>query len=186
MLSHNRRLLYLIFTLFALIATVSGAYAFLSGRFEYGLTYSPSPSMPYDFYITKKVNNLIMLRQMQIAVFPMPKALLKFEKYYYKNGLWYPLSSNLIKFAGCVQGQVINTINRIDYCNGKKIAMVPHYATNFPLKHDKIKSFYVFKHIKIPNGYFFAMGPDKYSLDSRYFGLVKVKNIKEIASGYNF
>lgn len=173
------------FTLLALIATGSGAYAFLSGKFEYGMTYSFSPSMPYDFYITQKakVNNL---KQMQIAVFPMPKAFLKYEKYYYKNGLWYPLSSNLIKFAGCVQGQVVDTVGRTDYCNGKKIAVIPRYATNFPLKHDKIKSFYIFKQVKIPKGYFFAMGPDKYSLDSRYFGLVKIKNIKEIASGYNF
>ena len=183
--NHNRRLLYLMFTLFALIVSTSGAYAFFSGKLQYGITYSPSPSMPYDFYITQKVkvNNL---KQMQIAVFPMPKAFLKYEKYYYKSGLWYPLSSNLIKFTGCVQGQVVNTIGRTDYCNGKKIAAVPHYATNFPLKHDKIKSFYVFKDIKIPKGYFFAMGPDKYSLDSRYFGLVRIKDIKEMASGYNF
>jgi type IV secretory pathway protease TraF len=152
----------------------------------YGVAYSPTNSMPYNYFITKTVNKPSIVKKDDIAVFQMPKKFYSFENLYLKNGLWYPVGSSLVKYIGCVSGEKINTVGRKDYCDGKLIAVVPHFATDFPVKHEKIKVFYEYNNVKIPNGYFYAMGPDKYSLDSRYFGLVKIKSIKKIGYGIKF
>jgi signal peptidase I len=152
----------------------------------YSITYSPSDSMkPYNFFFKTKVVDPTSIKKGDIVVFPMPKKFLDYERYYYKSGLWYSLNSDLVKFDGCSAGEVINTVNRKDYCNGKLIATVPRYADLIPVKHDKIKTFAKYHNLKIPKGYFFALGPDKYSLDSRYFGLVKLSSVKDTAVGFS-
>ena len=183
MQKNNRKILF-ITALAVFIALIGSVYLFQA--LGYSITYSPSDSMkPYNFFLKTRVIDPANIKKGDIVVFHMPKAFLKFEKYYFKSGLWYSLNSDLVKFDGCSAGEIINTIGRKDYCDGKLIATVPHYADLIPFKHDKIKTFAKYHNLIIPKGYFFALGPDKYSLDSRYFGLVKLSSVKDTAVGFS-
>lgn len=182
MLKNNRKLL-LITALSVFIALIGSVYLFQA--FGYSITYSPSDSMPYNFFFKTKITDISVIKKGDIVVFHMPKGFLKYERYYVKSGLWYSLNSDLVKFDGCSAGETINTVQRKDYCGGKLIASVPHYADLIPVKHDKIKTFAEYHNLVIPKGYFFALGPDKYSLDSRYFGLVKLSSVKAMAVGFS-
>ena len=179
---NNRKILF-ITALSVFVFLIGSVYLFQS--LGYSITYSPSDSMPYNFFFKTRVTNPNLIKKGDIVSFRMPKGFLKYESYYFKSGLWYSLNSDLVKFDGCSANEVINTVGRKDYCDGKLIAIVPHYADLIPFKHDKIKTFAKYHMLVIPKGYFFALGPDKYSLDSRYFGLVKIKSVRYTEIGFS-
>lgn len=168
----------ILFVLFILILTG------LMARFTFGytLSYSPTSSMPYHFFI-EKIGGVTYAEKGTIVSFIMPKSVLKYQKWYLSSNLWYPPGSSFVKYVGCVAGSVLNTISRKTYCNGKLITTVPHYADLYPFKHNKITAWQKWHDYTIPNNLFFAMGPDKYSLDSRYFGLINIKTINGIGFG---
>lgn len=182
MQKNNHKILF-ITALSVFVFLIGSVYLFQS--IGYSVTYSASDSMPYNFFLKTRVAGPAVIKKGDIVVFHMPKGFLKYEKYYFKSGLWYSLNSDLVKFDGCSAGETINTVGRKDYCGAKLIASVPHYADLIPVKHDKIKTFAEYHNLVIPKGYFFALGPDKYSLDSRYFGLVKIKSVKYTAIGFS-
>jgi len=119
-----------------------------------------------------------VIKDGKAVVFRAPKRFYAWKKYYEANGLHYPKKLMLIKYVGCVSGQILNTVDRKDYCDGKFIDEIPKYALLIPVPHMKIKGFPVWHNYKIPAGYFFAASPDKYGLDSRYFGLIKNNIVK--------
>ena len=165
------------YSISALILFFAFFYLIISQFYAFGI--SNTPSMDTYFFINEKYTALRpAIKDGKAVVFPAPKRFFLWKKYYEANGLRYPKKMNLVKYVACTAGQILNTINRKDYCNGKFIDGIPKYAVLIPTPHMKIKGFPVWHNYKIPDGYFFAASPDKYGLDSRYFGLVKYSDVK--------
>lgn len=76
-----------------------------------------------------------------------------------------------IKRIGCSAGEKLKTIGNDYYCENKLIAKAKDYS----LRGEKLKKFEFSG--KIPEGYIFLVGDHADSYDSRYFGLIKVKDI---------
>ena len=152
-------------------------YLIMSQFYAFGI--SLTPSMDTYFFLNEKYTALHpVIKDGKAVVFPPPKRFFLWKKYYEANGLHYPKKDLLVKYVACTQGQILNTVGRKDYCNGRFIAQIPEYAVLIPTPHMRIKGFPVWHNYKIPAGYFFAASPDKYGLDSRYFGLVKDSAVK--------
>jgi len=153
------------------------SFLVLSQYYSFG--FSNTPSMDTFFFLNEKYTAIRPeVKDGKAVVFRAPKRFYAWKKYYEANGLHYPKKLMLVKYVGCVSGQILNTVNRKDYCNGKFIDEIPKYAVLIPTPHMKIKGFPVWHNYKIPAGYFFAASPDKYGLDSRYFGLIKDSIVK--------
>ncbi|MHB1546394.1 MAG: S26 family signal peptidase [bacterium] len=135
--------------------------------------YSATDSLPYHFYLERFV--LIRIKKGEIVSFTMPKRTLKFEKYYLPYD-WYAPMSNFAKIVGCVHPERINTLGRKFYCDGKLIAKVPKGVLDL---HDK-KIWYNYKNEIIPKGYFFALGTNRLSLDSKFLGLIPYKSVNAV------
>ena len=152
-------------------------YLIISQFYAFGV--SNTPSMDTYFFVNEKyTDSRPLIRDGKAVVFQSPKRFYMWKKYYKANGLRYPKKLNLVKYVACTAGQVLNTVNRKDYCDGKFIDEIPEYAVLIPKPHMKIKGFPVWHDYRIPSGYFFAASPDKYGLDSRYFGLLKDSVVK--------
>ncbi len=133
--------------------------------FRFG--YSATDSLPWHLYLERIV--AVKVKKGEIVSFTMPKGALKFEKYYLPQD-WYEPLSYFTKIVACVHPERIKTIGKKDYCNGKLIAIIPK----------EIKKWYNFGNIRVPKGFFFAMGTNRASLDSRYFGFVSYKQVKAV------
>lgn len=154
---------------------VFGLGIFLATR-VFSLAYSPTDSMPWSVFLEHK-ENLSSVKDGEIVGFIMPRGTLRFQKWYLSDGHWYPLGSTFVKFVGCIQGQKLNTVGRATYCDGKLLTTVPRFADRIPVPHNRITEWKSWRDYTIPAGYFFSQGPDKFSLDSRYFGLISVKRV---------
>lgn len=75
-------------------------------------------------------------------------------------------NKRLIKEIICIPGQKLHNHNNKFYCNDNFIAE----ALDFDIKGDKLPDLNINQ--IIPNGYFFVLGTNPRSYDSRYFGLV--------------
>ncbi len=138
----------------------------------YSLTISNTDSMYAYIFITLKKSKIV--KDGYAVAFRMPsKQVFKWKKYYVLSHLDYYKGETFLKYVGCKSGEILNTVGRSDYCNGKFLTSVPKYLFLIPKPHVKIKDFPVWHDYRIPAGYFFAVCPNKYGLDSRYFGLVK-------------
>ena len=165
------------YSISALILFFAFFYLIISQFYAFGI--SNTPSMDTFCFINEKYTALRpAIKDGKAVVFPAPKRFFLWKKYYEANGLHYPKKTLLVKYVACTHGQILNTVGRKDYCNGRFIAEIPKYAVLIPMPHMKIKGFPVWHNYKIPAGYFFAASPDKYGLDSRYFGLVKDEVVK--------
>lgn len=115
----------------------------------------------------------------------------------------YINSKNLIKKVGCISGDYLEIIDNKVYCNNELISIYPDFKE---LESDIIKSINQNNHIFIsnlkddlkekiqmlkflegmkfqyssfiPQDYVFLIGTNIRSYDSKYFGLVNIKNIK--------
>ena len=145
---------------------------------NYSIGFSNTPSMRTFVFIMQKKSRII--KDGYCVVFPAPKNIVAWKKYYdyspnhyhYKPGMYF------VKFIGCSEGQILNTVGRKDYCNGKFLAEIPEYLFLIPVPHVKIKGFPVWRNYRIPKGKIFVVSPDRYGLDSRYFDLINVKRVK--------
>ena len=165
------------YSISAIILFFAFFYLIMSQFYAFGI--SLTPSMDTYFFLNEKYTALRpIIKDGKAVVFPPPKRFFLWKKYYEANGLHYPKKDLLVKYVACTQGQILNTVGRKDYCNGQFIAQIPQYAVLIPTPHMRIKGFPVWHNYKIPAGYFFAASPDKYGLDSRYFGLVKDAAVK--------
>ena len=165
------------YSISAIILFFAFFYLIMSQFYAFGI--SLTPSMDTYFFLNEKYTALRpAIKDGKAVVFPPPKRFFLWKKYYKANGLHYPKKDLLVKYVACTQGQILNTVGRKDYCNGQFIAQIPEYAVLIPTPHMRIKGFPVWHNYKIPAGYFFAASPDKYGLDSRYFGLVKDGAVK--------
>ena len=165
------------YSISAVILFFAFFYLIMSQFYAFGI--SLTPSMDTYFFLNEKYTALRpIIKDGKAVVFPPPKRFFLWKKYYKANGLHYPKKDLLVKYVACTQGQILNTVGRKDYCNGQFIAQIPQYAVLIPTPHMRIKGFPVWHNYKIPAGYFFAASPDKYGLDSRYFGLVKDGAVK--------
>jgi type IV secretory pathway protease TraF len=81
----------------------------------------------------------------------------------------------LAKYVGCIEGEYLYVDGMRDfYCEGKYIG---HAKT----KSETGQAIEPFQYSgKIPKGYFFAIGTNINSFDSKYFGLVKNEQVKKI------
>jgi type IV secretory pathway protease TraF len=165
------------YSVIAVVIIFTAAFLIISQYYSFAI--SPTPSMETYMFINENyTSGRPFIKDGLAVVFRAPKRFYDFKKYYEANGLHYPKKLNLVKYVGCNAGQILNTVNRKDYCNGIFIAIMPKYAVLIPEPHMKIKGFPVWHNYKIPSGYFFAASPDKWGLDSRYFGLVKDDVVK--------
>ncbi len=80
-----------------------------------------------------------------------------------------------IKEVACVSGQVLITAGRDYFCDGTFLGTAKGYS----LKGAKVENF-AFSGV-IPKGFLFVMGHHKDSFDSRYFGLIREKDVEKIA-----
>lgn len=85
----------------------------------------------------------------------------------YIQGKW------LIKQITCGPNDLLLNTNNIITCNGKVIARILQEDKNGNILQGLSFSGY------IPNGYYFVQGTHERSYDSRYFGLVNIKELKE-------
>ena len=144
----------------------------------FAIGFSNTPSMDAYFFLNENYTvNHPVIKQGKAVVFPAPLRFYRWKKYYSANGLKYPPDLKLVKYVGCVPGEILNTAGRKDFCGGKFLAVVPKYAVLIPEPHLEIKGFPIWHNYKIPAGYFFAVSPDRYGLDSRYFGLVEIETV---------
>jgi type IV secretory pathway protease TraF len=165
------------YSISAIILFFAFFYLLMSQFYAFGV--SLTPSMDTYFFLNQKYTALHpRIKDGKAVVFPAPKNFFLWKKYYKANGLHYSKKEFLVKYVACTQGQILNTVGRKDYCNGRFIAQIPKYAVLIPMPHMKIKGFPIWHNYKIPVGYFFAASPDKYGLDSRYFGLVSDSAVK--------
>ena len=142
----------------------------------YSLTISNSDSMDAYFFITLKKNKIV--KDGYAVAFMMPsKKVFKWKKYYGLSRLKYEKGEIFLKYVGCSSGEILNTVGRSDYCDGRLLTSVPKYLFLIPQPHVKIKGFPVWHNYRIPAGYFFATCPNEYGLDSRYFGLIKESRV---------
>ena len=133
------------------------------------LSFSATDSVGYHlFYITKHFKKI---KRWEYVLFPMPKSNIKEiqkEVRTFKTRM-------LVKQVACLPGDRLTVKGRKFYCNGKYLCTAKVKA----LDGEKIKHF-KFNGV-IPKGYFFAYGNDVNSYDSRYFGLVPIKDITAVA-----
>jgi conjugal transfer pilin signal peptidase TrbI len=93
----------------------------------------------------------------------------------------YHLDNNLVgnieitKIVGCFQGEKLKYDSMHFYCNGVELGLVKKESK----RGDKLEPF-TKKNMTIPKGYVYLMGTHKDSFDSRYFGLVKIDNLKKL------
>jgi hypothetical protein len=83
--------------------------------------------------------------------------------------------AQVAKYVGCISGEYLYVDKHLDfYCNDQYIG---HAKT-------KSKTGQIIEPFRyngnIPEGYFFAMGTNIHSFDSKYFGLVKNEQVKKI------
>lgn len=133
------------------------------------LSLSATDSVGYHlFYITKHSKKI---KRWDYVLFPMPKSNIKEiqkETRTFKTRI-------LVKQVACLPGDRLIVKGRKFYCNGRYLCTAKIKA----LDGEKIKHF-KFNGV-IPKGYFFAYGKDKNSYDSRYYGLVPIKDITAVA-----
>ncbi len=133
------------------------------------LSFSATDSVGYHlFYITKHFKKI---KRWDYVLFPMPKSNIKEiqkETRTFKTRI-------LVKQVACLPGDRLTVKGRKFYCNGRYLCTAKIKA----LDGEKIKHF-KFNGV-IPKGYFFAYGKDKNSYDSRYYGLVPIKDITAVA-----
>ncbi|EGQ8101728.1 S26 family signal peptidase [Vibrio alginolyticus] len=84
------------------------------------------------------------------------------------------LTKPLVKAVGCISGDTLQSRGIHFYCNGESLAMATIDNNDNP---DLIPATF---NGEIPEGYFFALGTHPLSYDSRYFGLVPVKNTQPV------
>ncbi len=85
---------------------------------------------------------------------------------------------SLIKEVACVPGDLltVDTRNRFFYCNGKYLGM----AKAITLK-GAVLPMFIYSG-RIPKGCLFVSGRHRDSFDSRYWGLLDVRNVRAIAT----
>ena len=111
-------------------------------------------SLPYKVWITKK---RFTNEEYVLFVPPLDK--------YTKNAKYY------LKKIGCKPKQEIKTVDGVYLCDGKIITKAQNYDINgVPLEHLKFNMI-------IPDDMYFVIGTNKYSYDSKYFGLISKKRI---------
>jgi hypothetical protein len=81
----------------------------------------------------------------------------------------------VIKRIACTGGEELNAIGRNIYCNGRKIAA----ANDLSLDGEELPRFLY--NGKVPPDAVFATGQHRDSFDSRYFGFLKMEEVKAIA-----
>ncbi len=150
------------------VVTVIVSLIFLHFFFNH-LSFSATDSVGYHlFYIT---NHFKKIKRWEYVLFPIPKSNIR----EIQNELKTFKTRILVKQVACLPGDRLSVRGRRFYCNGKYLCTAKIKA----LDGEKIKHFKF--NGKIPKGYFFAYGKDKNSYDSRYYGLVPIKNIISIA-----
>ena len=133
------------------------------------LSFSATDSVGYHlFYITKHFKKI---KRWDYVLFPMPRSNIKEIQKETKTFQ----TRILIKQVACLPGDRLTVKGRKFYCNGRYLCTAKIKA----LDGEKIKHFRF--NGKIPKGYFFAYGKDKNSYDSRYFGLVPMRDITAVA-----
>lgn len=73
----------------------------------------------------------------------------------------------LIKVVGCMEGDRLEYVKGVYYCNGKEIARINPGAPFRPFEFSGV----------IPKGKLFVIGKHPYSYDSRYMGFVDEKRV---------
>ena len=81
----------------------------------------------------------------------------------------------VIKRIACAGGEELNAVGRNFYCNGREIAV----AKDFSLKGEELPRFLY--NGKIPADAVFVTGQHRDSFDSRYFGFLKMEEVKAVA-----
>lgn len=76
-----------------------------------------------------------------------------------------------LKKIGCSQGQSLEVIDNIYFCDGKPLGK----ALEKDMNGNKMEKF-IFNGI-VPNGELFVVGTHPYSFDSKYFGFIKENDI---------
>lgn len=81
----------------------------------------------------------------------------------------------VIKRIACTGGEVLNTVGRSFYCNGREIAV----AKDLSLKGEDLP---LFRYTgEIPSDSVFVTGQHRDSFDSRYFGFLRKTEVKAVA-----
>ncbi len=134
------------------------------------LSFSATDSVGYHlFYITKHFKKL---KRWDYVLFPMPKTHVKEIQKEIKTFK----TIVLVKQAACLPGDNLTVKGRKFYCNKIYLCTAKKIALNGEkLSHFKFNGI-------IPKGYFFAFGSNINSYDSRYYGLVPIKNIISVAT----
>ena len=142
-----------IFSTLIIFIIIFGFFHFFSLNFSFGIDGQNIKSLPYKFYIIKKSNYVAFLSDSRMT------------KY-------FPIGSIFIKKIAAREGDVLNTIGNKFYVNGKFIAEAVNYDLNGkPVKHC------TFKNYKLKAGEYFVLGTNKFSYDSRYWGLLYERQI---------
>ena len=81
----------------------------------------------------------------------------------------------VIKRIACTGGEVLNTVGRSFYCNGREIAV----AKDLSLKGEDLPRFRYTG--EIPSDSVFVTGQHRDSFDSRYFGFLRKTEVKAVA-----
>ncbi len=143
----KERFKYIFLTLFILIV-FSGVFNFIKLNFIIGLDCQNVRSLPHKVYIIKKSD---------------------FIAFYSDNRMteYFPAGSIFIKKVVARQGDIVNTNGRKFYVNGKFIGE----AMQYDLKGNPVE-FVKFNNYRLKAGEYFVIGTNKFSYDSRYWGLV--------------
>jgi len=128
--------------------------------YRIGLIDTPSIFKKVVIYKMDKIYPNFDIIKDRLYVFKLP-----YETPYYKKGTLF------IKYAKCVAGDRLEVKGLNFYCNGKLIAVAKKTdSKGIPVTHFEYNG-------TIPDGYFFAYAPHPRSYDSRYWGLVPIKNV---------
>lgn len=133
------------------------------------LSFSATDSVGYHlFYITKPYKKI---KRWDYVLFPIHRTNIKEIQKEMKSFK----TIILVKQVACLPGDNLTVKGRKFYCNGKYLCTAKIKALDGErVKHFKFNG-------RIPKGYFFAYGKDKNSYDSRYYGLVPIKNVISVA-----
>ena len=143
-----------------MLLAVSPAYFYLRGT----LVFSWTSSLKYRlFYIESR--SVGTVRQGEYVLFKYDDDVLRQSPY--KINL-------LLKEVKCVAGDTLTVVGRDYFCNGEYLG----HAKELSFKGVPVKNFIY--NGTIPEGELFLMGQSIDSYDSRYFGLIPLRDVEKI------